>query len=119
MNGYAAGKGMGLERTSYEKKTGILKTGEFFVFEAGAVIQEKSFCGVKYSDGKIYPHNPSANDGTQIPRYYSDDGAKLGDKGPFMRGGVLIDEHFKTLTLEVKENLMDIGFRFRKLNTTY
>lgn len=91
MNSYVNGKGMGLEKKSYEIETAIVKHGEFFVFIAGA----------------------------EIPRYFSDDGCKANDKVPFMRGGVLWDDRVTDLTVEKKEKMMDLGFRFKKANKGY
>lgn len=119
MNGYVTGKGMGLEKKSYDIETAIVKHGEFFVFETGAEIPKRSLCGVKYSDGKMYPYNPSASDGTEVPRYFSDDGCAVGIKVPFMRGGVLWEDRVLELTTEKKEKMLDLGFRFRKANKAY
>lgn len=119
MNSYINGKGMGLEKKSYEIETAIVKHGEFFVFVAGAEIPKRSLCGVKYADGKMYPYNAEATDGTEIPRYFSDDGCKANDKVPFMRGGVLWDDRVTDLTVEKKEKMMDLGFRFKKANKGY
>lgn len=119
MNSHSTGKGMGLEHKQLVNETAIVKHGEMFVFEAGAKIEAKTVCGVKYSDGKMYPYNGSATDGTQVPRYFSDDGCEAKEKSPFMRGGVLWDDRLGTLTTEKKEKMMDYGFRFRKANKQY
>lgn len=119
MNSHVTGKGMGLTQKSYENTSAIVKTGKMVVFVAGAVIPAKSICGVKYADGKMYPHNPSATDGTQVPRYFSDDGCALNDKVPFMRGGSLEEGKLTGITVEIREKMMDCGFEFIKANKQY
>lgn len=119
MNSHVTGKGMGLTQKSYENKSAIVKPGKMVVFIAGAVIPEKGICGVKYADGKIYPYNPGASDGTEIPRYFSDDGCKANDKVPFMRGGALEEGKLTGITVEVREKMMDCGFEFIKANKQY
>lgn len=119
MNHHATGKGMGLERKGYENTTAIAKHGDMHVFIAGAAIPAKSVCGVKYSDGKMYPYNPSGADGTEIPRYFSDDGCAINNKVPFMRGGALWEDRIGVINVEKREKMIDLGFKFIKANKNY
>lgn len=119
MNSYANGKGMGLEQKSYEKTTAIAKPGTMILLVAGAQITAKTVCGIKYTDGKVYPYNPDGTDGTEIPRYFSDDGCKAEEKVSFMRGGELWSDRIGEITVKQRELMLDSGFKFRKANKGY
>lgn len=109
---------MNLTQNSYENTSPIAKPGDFYLKEAGAKIPAESICGIKYADGKIYPYAAGATDGTQIPRYFSEEEVLINTKSAFMRNGSLWEDRIK-ITEEVKEQLIDIGFKFIKPNKQY
>ncbi|MGL6114405.1 MAG: hypothetical protein ACRC1R_05140 [Cetobacterium sp.] len=109
---------MNLTQKSYENTSPIAKPGDFYLKEAGAKIPAKSICGIKYDDGKIYPYNSEASDGTEIPRYFSEEEVLINTKSSFMRNGSLWEDRIE-ITAKAKEQLIDIGFKFIKPNKQY
>ncbi|MGL5905013.1 MAG: hypothetical protein ACRCZO_20195 [Cetobacterium sp.] len=119
MNSHINGNGMGLSQKSYENTTAIVKHGEMTPLIAGVEIPAKTVCGINYTTGKVHPYNEEATDGTEIPRYFSDDGCKINEKVPFMRGGELWDDRIGDITIKQRELMKDLGFKFIKANKGY
>lgn len=119
MNSHINGKGMGLSQKSYENTTAIVRHGEMFPLTSGVEIPPKTVCGINYATGKVHPYSPDATDGTEVPRYFSDDGCKANEKVPFMRGGELWEDRLGQITVKQRELMLDLGFKFIKANKGY